>query len=105
MKYVLESLQRLRLQVLFVPQKVLDGIQALCCRFLWTGGTENSPEPVVEWTSLLWAYGIISVPKTCFVGWLAIHNSMHIKPWKAMESHRDFLSSRECPVLIVFEDG
>ncbi|XP_070015206.1 uncharacterized protein [Nicotiana sylvestris] len=53
-KSVLFVIQSFWSQIFPLPKKIIQGIETICKRFLWTGETENKAKALVAWKQLCW---------------------------------------------------
>ncbi|XP_070014502.1 uncharacterized protein [Nicotiana sylvestris] len=53
-KSVLFAIQSFWSQIFPLPKNIIQGIEIICKRFLWTGETENRAKALVAWKQLSW---------------------------------------------------
>lgn len=53
-KSVLYAIQMFWAQIFALPKKVIQAVENMCRRFLWTGNIETSRKALVAWDKLCW---------------------------------------------------
>lgn len=53
-KTVLYAIQMFWSQIFALPKKIIQEVEAMCRRFLWTGNSETSEKALIAWDKLCW---------------------------------------------------